>query len=119
MSPTPGAFAPTVTQWVAGAPSSDAYGNEVPTFTSRTIRVLAEYPAGSGNQASSSERDNGAGDLLSTDRGLLLTPDTAVSELDEFTISDGLRYRVNGAPALYRSPFTGTAVTQVNLRRIS
>src|SRR3954467_4563748 len=111
--PTPGPFAPTVTQHVAGAPTTDAYGNQAPAFTSRTIRALAEYP---GNPF---EEDNASRDLVMADRVLLLTPTVAVSELDEFTLTDGLRYRANGAPARYKNPMTGTAVTQVNLRRIS
>lgn len=110
---TPGPFAPTVTQWVAGTPTTDAKHNEVASFTSRRVKVLAEFP---GNAF---EQDNAAGDLVTADRVLLVDPSRVVSELDEFTLSDGLRYRVEGAPGRYRSPFTGTAVTQVNLRRIS
>lgn len=113
MTPTPGTAAPTVTQWVAGTPSTDAYGNEVPTFTKRTVRVLAEFPG------ESAEADRPGGDRVTADLVLLVTSATSVSALDEWTASDGLRYRVDGQPFRYRHPFTGTAVTQVNLRRIS
>lgn len=109
----PGPFAPTVTQWVAGTPSTDSHGNEVSAFTSRPVRVLAEFP---GNAL---ETDDAAGDLVTADRVILLDPATSASEYDEWTLSDGIRYRAQGAPGRYRSPFTGSAVTQVNLRRIS
>lgn len=108
----PGPFAPTVTQWVAKPVDlweTDDHGNQVPTFTERPIRVLAEFPGGG------SELNN----MVTADRVLLLTPGTQVAPEDEFDLSDGLRYRVEGAVAPYRSPFTGTAVTQVNLRRIT
>jgi hypothetical protein len=102
-----------VTQWVKSGTTTDAKGNKTPTFTARSIRALAEFP---GNAL---EADNAAGDLITADRVLLVSPTTAVSEYDEFTLSDSVRYRVNGAPGRYVSPFTGTAVTQVNLRRIT
>jgi hypothetical protein len=111
--PLPGPFAPTVTQWVKTGTTTDAKNNKVPVFTARSIRALAEFP---GNAL---EADNAAGDLVTADRVLLVAPATAVSEYDEFTLTDGIRYRVSGAPGRYRSPFTGTAVTQVNLRRIT
>jgi len=113
VTPRFGPFAPTVTQWVAGTPTTDVYGDEVPTFTARSIRVLAEFP---GNAM---ETDNAAGDLVTADRVLILPTTVPASEYDEWTLSDGLRYRAQGAPGRYRSPFTGTAVTQVNLRRIT
>ena len=50
-----------------------------------------------------------------------MTPDPSltVTAQDEWTASDDLRYRVEGQPMRYRNPMTGTAVTQVNLRRIT
>lgn len=119
MTPTPGPFAPSVTQWVAGTPTGDTHGDEVPAFTSRLIRVLAEYPAGSGNQPASTERDAATGDVVTADLVLLLDPSTATSAKDEWTATDGKRYRTIGEPGRYLSPFTGTAITQVNLRRIT
>ena len=110
---TPGPYAPTVTQWVAGTPTTDVYGDEVAAYASRSVKVLAEYPT------VSLEADNASGDVITADRTLLLQAPTSVSELDEFTLTDGLRYRVNGAPARYRHPATGTQVTQVSLRRIT
>lgn len=110
---SPGPFAPQVTQHKSDTPTEDAYGNEVPAFTSRVIRVLAEYPT------AALESDNPGGDVITADRTLLVPDSVTVSELDEFTISDGLRYRVDGAPAVYRHPTTGTSMTRVNLRRIT
>lgn len=109
---TRGPYAPKVTQWVSGTPTTDSHGNEVPAFTTKTVPALAVFP---GN---SLETDNPAGDVTMSDYVVLLDPSRAVSERDEFTIGN-LRYRVNGAPGRYLSPFTGTAVTQVNLRRIT
>ena len=112
MSITPGPFAPTVTQHVAGTPTRDAHNNEVPSFVDRTVQALATFP---GNAF---EADAPAADLVTTDRVLLLTPDTTVSALDEWTVG-GTRYRTQGEPAPYQHPMTGTAVTQVNLRRVT
>lgn len=119
MTIAPGPFAPTVTQWVAGTPTTDTHGDEVPAFTSRSVRVLAEYPAGSGDQPASTEVDNATGHVVTAAVVLLLEPSTTVSAKDEWTATDGVRYRTLGAPGRFLSPFTGTAVTQVNLRRIS
>lgn len=113
MSPAPSPFSATVTQWVAGTPTEDTHHNELPTFAARSVKALAEFP---GNAL---ESDNAAGDRVTADRVLLLSPSTVASEYDEWTLTDGLRYRALGAPGRYRSPFTGTAVTQVNLRRIT
>jgi hypothetical protein len=113
MSPTPGLAAPKVTQHVAGTPTEDAYGNEVPAFTNRPIRALAQFP---GN---SIETDNAAQDEVLADVVLLLQATVAVKATDEFTLTDAQRYRVLGQPGRYSHPITGTAVTQVNLRRIS
>lgn len=113
MTISPGPFAPTVTQHVAGTPTTDVYNDEVDAFSDRSVIALAEYP---GN---SLETDTAAGDTLLADLVLLVPADLTVSRLDEWTASDGLRYRVQGQPGRYRNPMTGTAVTQVNLRRIS
>lgn len=113
MTVTPGAYAPTVTQWVLSGSTTDSKNNKVATFTSRAVTALAEYP---GNAL---ESDTAAGDVITADRILLFSPNVPVSEYDEFTISDGNRYRVDGAPGRYVNPGDGTAITQVNLRRIS
>lgn len=113
---TPGPYAPKVTQWVANPVAhwtTDAYGNKTPTFTGRAIRVLASYPG------ESLETDNAAGDTVIADVVLLLQPSVTVAAVDEWTLSDGKRYRVLGQSGRYVHPTTGTAVTQVNLRRIS
>ena len=114
MSLIPGPFAPTVTQHIPGTPTEDRYHDTVPGTPRDVKRVaLAEYP---GNSV---ETDNAAGDVIVADLVLLLDPSVPVTAQDEWTASDGLRYRVEGQPARYLSPFTGTAVTQVNLRRIT
>jgi hypothetical protein len=110
--PTPGPYAPLVTQWVAGDPVADVENNQVRPFTSRVIRVLAEYP---GNAL---EVDNASGDLVTADRVLLVDSAVGVSDYDQFTVSDGRRYKVS-AVLPYRNPNTGTSLTQVNLRRIT
>ena len=113
MRPPLGAWAPKVTQHVASGSTSDRYGNKVASFTSTTRSVFAEFP---GN---SLETDSSASDVVTADVVLLVPAELAVADTDEWTCSDGLRYRVNGRPARYRHPHTGTAITQVNLRRIS
>lgn len=112
MTPSPGPFAPTATQWVAGTPTEDAYGNEIPSFTRRSVRVLAQYPG------DSVEQDTRAGDEVTADLVLLVPSTVTVSALDEWTVNS-VRYKGSGEPGRYRHPFTGTAVTQVNLRRIT
>lgn len=110
---TPGLFASVVTQHVAGTPTTDAYGNEIGAFTDRSMRAIAVFP---GN---SLETDTAAQDQVLADMVLLVDPTVAVSALDEWTLPDTQRYRANGHPAPYLHPITGTAITQVNLRRIS
>ena len=109
---TPGAYAPSVTQWVAGTPTEDAHGNEVPVYGSRTVKVLAAYPG------ETLELDNASRDVVTADMVLLLTPDVTTTALDEWTVFSR-RYRVDGDPAPFVHPITGTAVTRVSLRRIS
>lgn len=113
MRVTPGPHAPRVTQWVAGTPTRDAEGGEVPAFTPRPIRALAAYPG------QSLETDNASQDTVIADFVLLLQPSTTVKSADEWTLPDAKRYKVLGNPGAYLHPTTGTAVTQVNLRRIS
>jgi hypothetical protein len=107
-----GSFAFTVTHWVKTGTTSDAKGNKGPVFTARTIRALAEFP---GNV---SEQDNSSGDVVTADYVLMFSDWPAIGDYDEFTPSDGRRYKVDGVKPL-RNPATGTAVTQVNLRRIT
>lgn len=106
MTLSPGPFAPVVTRYPYDV-DTDAVG------AGQSVRALAEFP---GNAL---ERDVPAGDTVIADLVLLLPPDTACSEYDEWLATDGLRYRAQGAPGRYRNPMTGTAVTQVNLRRIT
>lgn len=117
MSPTPGPYAPTVTQWVKTGFTTDSKNNKAPTFSPRSIRALSERPpGGSASVKAGSVETN---DSITTDRVVYLTPDITVGAEDEFTLSDGLRYRVQGIPGFYRSPFTGTSFSHVNLRRIT
>jgi hypothetical protein len=113
LSPTFGAYAGTVTQHVAGTPTEDDHGNEVPGFTNRTVRVFAQYP---GNSV---ETDTAATDRVVADMVIVVQSTAPVSASDEFTLSDTKRYRVEGQPERYANPFTGSALTQVNLRRIT
>ena len=113
MIPTLGAWAPQVTQHVVSDTTTDRYQNKVPNYASTVRKVYAEFP---GN---SLETDNLGGDRVLADVVLLVPTGLAVKTTDEWTCSDGQRYRVDGQPARYRHPLTGTAVTQVNLRRIS
>ena len=110
---TPGPYAPTVTQHVAGEPTEDSHHNEVPAFTDRAVVAVAEW------SPSSTETDNAGGDEVVADLILVVTESTAASEYDEWTATDGLRYRVNGQPKRFHNPFDNTAVTQINLRRIT
>lgn len=112
MIPVPGPFAPSVTWHKAGTPTRSGDNNDVVGFTDTTVTTLAEYP---GN---SSENTAGA-DQVTADRVLLFSGSLGATALDEFTCSDGLRYAVNGQPAVYTNPQTGTTVTQVELRRVT
>lgn len=106
MDVIPGPFAPVVTQYPYNF-ESDSVG------AARLVQAIAEYP---GDVA---EQDTAAGDVITADLVLLLTPATTCSEYDEWVVTDGLRYRGDGAPKRYRHPQTGTAITRVNLRRIT
>lgn len=109
-----GAFSTSATQHTpSGTFTTDRYNNKTPNYTDTRRRLLAQFP---GN---SMETDNAAQDEVIADMVILLAPSIPVSAQDEWTLSDSLRYRVAGQPRPYRSPFTGTAVTQVALRRIS
>jgi hypothetical protein len=110
---TPGPFAPTVTQHVPTASTTDRYGNPTTTWTDKAQVVLAQFP---GN---SMEDDTAAANTVIADLVLLVAPTVAVTSQDEWTASDGLRYRTEGQPERYKHPMTGTAITQVNLRRIT
>lgn len=102
----PGPFAPFVTQ--------HPYDSMTDGFSvDRAVRVVAQYPA------SPLEQDNPAGDVVTADLTLLVTPDVVVSEYDEWTAADGVRYKVDGAPGRFLNPHTGAAITRVNLRRIT
>lgn len=106
MKVTPGPFAPTVTRY---AYDSDTDGFDAP----RKVKAIAQYP---GNAI---ESDNPTGDVVTADLVILLPPSQAASEYDEWVASDGLRYKALGAPGRYLNPHTGTAITRVNLRRIT
>lgn len=115
MKVTPGLFAPSVTQWVRKADADleeDDGGNLIPEFTPRTVRALAAGPG------ETIELDTAAHDFVTADMVLHLTPEITTTALDEWTVY-AQRYRVDGAPGVYVHPNTGTAVTRVNLRRIS
>lgn len=114
MRPPIGAYAPTVTQHVPNTTvTTDRYQNKTTGFDDTELQVIAEYP---GNSV---EVDNRGSDTVMADLVLLVPAEVAVSAKDEWTASDGLRYRCDGQPSAYLNPHTGTAVTQVNLRRIS
>lgn len=106
MRVTPGPYAPTVTRYPYDV-DTDSNGSGV------QVQVVAEYP---GNAM---EQDNASGDVVTADLVLLLSPETPCSEYDEWLATDGLRYQAQGAPYRYLNPMTGTAITQVNLRRIT
>lgn len=109
---TPGAYAPTVTQHVVGDPTEDSHHNEIPAFTDRTVVAVAEW------SPSSTETHNAGGDEVVADMAIMLSGVTT-TEYDEWTCSDGLRYRVSGQPKRFHHPDDGTDITQVNLRRIT
>lgn len=114
MKPPIGAFAPTVTQHVPnGTFTTDRYGNKTPNFDDKRRKVIAEYPG------DSVEVDNRGSDTVTADLVVLVPSNVTVTGKDEWTASDGLRYRADGAPFRYRHPHSGTALTRVNLRRIS
>lgn len=115
MKVTPGLFAPVVTRWARKADADleeDDGGNLIPDFTPSTVKALAAYPG------EVLELDSAAHDIVTADMVLLLAPDVTTTALDEWTVYSK-RYRVDGDPGVYVHPVTSTAVTRVNLRRIS
>ena len=114
VKPPFGAYAPTVTQHIPnGTVTTDRYGNKSTGFDSKQRQVIAEYPG------DSLEVDNRGSDTVTADVILLVPAEVTVSTTDEWTASDGQRYRTDGQPARYLNPHTGTKLTRVNLRRIS
>jgi hypothetical protein len=106
-----------VTQHVVSGSTTDRYNNTTPTFTDKAQKVYAEFPAG-GQSFIAHESDGPAGDTALANLVLIVPADISVTPTDEWTATDGMRYRTMGPPQPYRHPQTGTAVTQVNLRRI-
>ena len=114
MKPPIGAFAPTVTQHVLnGTVTTDRYQNKTYGFDDTTLQVIAEYPG------DTEEIDTRGRDTVTADLVLLVPAEVECSADDEWTASDGNRYRAAGEPSRYVNPHSGTAVTQVRLRRIS
>lgn len=115
MKVTPGLFAPTVTRWARKDDADleeDDGGNLIPDYTSSSVKALAAYPG------EALELDTAAHDIVTADMVLLLEPSVTTTALDEWTVYSQ-RYRVDGAPGVFVHPVTSTAVTRVNLRRIS
>jgi hypothetical protein len=114
---TPGPFAPTVIHHVLkDTVTTDRYGDEAPQdsdYNDVPRTALADYPG------ESSELDNAAGNTVNADRVLVFAGILAYSAQDQFTASNGRRYKVVADDGDYVNPSTGTAVTQVNLRRIT
>jgi len=113
VKPPVGAYAPTVTQHIPnGTVTTDRYGNKSTGFDNKQRQVVAEYPG------DSLEVDNLGRDTVTADRIVLVPADWTVTTKDEWTLSDGVRYKASSVEP-YRNPHTGTAITRVGCRRIS
>ena len=105
------AFGKTVTQHRQSGYTSDADGNDVPTFTDVTVENVAVYPL------EGSEVVDMGGDLTKQYRRIVRTPPFEASHLDEFSI-DGTRWKVCRPVSDYDSPLTGTNLTSLLIERI-
>lgn len=90
----------------------DAYGNDVFTETQTAIPGCPVWPR-------SSTENVQAQDLTITGVAALLPAGTDVSAVDAVLIA-GLKYEVDGEPAVFVSPFTNLAPgVQLNLKRVT
>jgi SPP1 family predicted phage head-tail adaptor len=91
----------------------DEYGDATPVEVETVLTSCAFAPA-------SSSENVATGQIAVVTKDRLFVPyDTTINADDEFEI-DGKRYRIDGNPGPWRSPFTGwTPGTEVALERVT
>lgn len=96
----------------------DEYGNDVLVDVTQTVDGCALWPSDA--NASGSNEDTQARDLVLSGYTVLMPTGTTVTPYDRVTLPDGLLYEVVGTPGRWRSPLTATDPgVQVMLQRVA
>jgi hypothetical protein len=88
----------------------DSDGNQTWTETDKTYAGVAVYPRESVELIQG--QDTNISGLVA-----VFKPAITVSPTDQITVRSE-RYEIDGEPGQFRSPFTGTTVTKLNLTRV-
>jgi len=106
-------FGETVTVRTMTVTGRDSDGNDVRTPTDRVLTNVPVWDPRFGN----GEQLQGQ-DLVEADLALWLPVDVAVTATDRLVVRGDV-YEVNGQPAVFRNPMTGTSGQQVNANRVT
>lgn len=105
-------FGRTVTLIGRTVTGQDGYGNDVRAEARTDVPGCPVWPRTAGAELVQGQ------DTVLKGLGVLLPPGTDVAAVDAVEV-DGLRYEVDGEPARWQSPFTGTVPgVQVSLLRV-
>ncbi|MEU3355272.1 hypothetical protein [Streptomyces sp. NPDC037389] len=98
-------FGETITVLRASTPGRDIYGNDLPSSEEHPVRGCVVAPVSPGG----SEEVTGGRDTVTASLNVYLPAGADVRPTDRLRIR-GQAFDVHGAPAAYRSPFTGRHV---------
>lgn len=93
--------------------TTDGDGNDVPVFSSQTVNGVAIAPSATVELIQGQQ-------LVVTELHAIFTPAVVMLADDELDVQTGLSvgtYEIDGDPKQYRSPLTGTSVTDAKLRK--
>lgn len=111
-------FPESVTLQRTSIDSADEYGNDVLVDVEEVVHGCAIWPSDA--NASGSNEDVQARDLVISGYTVLLPSGTTVTPFDRMILPDGLTYEVVGTPGRWRSPLTSTDPgVQVTLQRVT
>ena len=106
----------TLLRTATGPP--DSYGNDTVTETEQLVEGCAVWPSDS--NASGSNENVQAADMVITGYALLAPPGTGITAADRVRLADGRTYEVVGTPGTWRSPLTNRQPgEQVSLRLVT
>jgi hypothetical protein len=95
--------------------TQDGDGNDVPEYTPQTIEGVAIGPATTVELVQGQQ-------LVVTELHAIFQPAVAMAAGDELDVETGLSigsYAIDGDPKQYKSPLTGTSVTDARLRKVT
>lgn len=113
-------FTSVVTLLSRSVTGQDSYGNDVYAAVATDVpAIIMPRTSGRATGAGSTEATKAAADVVTTGLTVILLPGTAVKAVDQFKVS-GAVYDVDGDPADWTSPLTGTpAGVQVELVKVT